>query len=67
MAKYGKYEKRRIYRFKVNWTVSDLNLIQLQSNYRMRADEYFGTPRPLFNPYDLDAALRCMYIHQDIH
>ena len=28
LQKYNKYEKRRIYRFKVSWTVSDLNLYQ---------------------------------------
>jgi len=32
----------------------------------MNDPEYFGTSKPVFLPYDLDVALKCMYIHQDI-
>ena len=53
-------------RYKVRWTVSDLNRYQDQINYRMNDSEYFGTPKPLFAPLDLDKALKNMYIHMDI-
>lgn len=53
-------------RFKVRWTTSDLNRYQEQKNYRMNDPEYFGTSKPVFEPFDLDLALKCMYIHQDI-
>ena len=32
----------------------------------MNHPEYFGIARPVFLPYDLDQALECMHIHQDI-
>lgn len=66
VLKHTKYEKRKSQRFKVRWTVSDLNLYQDQSNYRMNDPEYFGTAKPKFFPFDLDKALECMYVHQDI-
>ena len=63
VLKHTKYDKRKTQRFKVRWTVSDLNLYQDQSNYRMNDPEYFGTAKPQFFPFDLDKALECMYIH----
>jgi hypothetical protein len=44
-------------RFKVVWTVSDLNRYQDQINYRMMDPEYFGTSKPEFHPFDLDNAI----------
>jgi|688.fasta_scaffold266445_2 hypothetical protein len=32
----------------------------------MNDPEYFGTVKPIFMPFDLDMALKCMYTHQDI-
>lgn len=32
----------------------------------MNDPEYFGSPKPLFAPFDLDKALVNMYIHMDI-
>jgi hypothetical protein len=32
----------------------------------MNDSEYFGTTKPRFDPFDLDKALECMKIHQDI-
>jgi len=53
-------------RFKVQWTISDLNRYQDQENYRMNDPEYFGTAKPLFNPFDLDKAMTCLKTHQEI-
>lgn len=53
-------------RYKVRWTVSDLNRYQDQQNYRMNEPEFFGTSKPKFLPFDLDNALENMYIHMDI-
>ncbi len=64
--KLAKYQKRKSQRFKVRWTISDLNMLQEQSNYRMNDPEYFGTSKPLFLPFDLDMAITCMHVHQDI-
>jgi hypothetical protein len=66
LQKYTKFEKRRVMRFKVVWTVSDLNRYQDQINYRMSDPEYFGTSKPEFHPFDLDNAIKCMAIHQEI-
>jgi len=63
VLKHSKYEKRKSIRFKVKWTISDLNRYQEQVNYRMNDPEYFGTPKPRFGPFDLDMALKCMHIH----
>jgi len=40
--------------------------MQGQINYRMNDPEYFGTSRPFFDIFDLDAALACMHKHHDI-
>jgi hypothetical protein len=32
----------------------------------MNEPEYFGTPKPVFAPLDLDKAIENMYIHMDI-
>ena len=66
MEKQQNYGKKKSYRFKVRWTVSDLNRFQDQANYRMNDNEYFGNTKPQFVPFDLDMALECMYVHQDI-
>jgi len=66
LDKYENYKKRKSYRYKVKWTTSDFNRYQDQTNYRMNHTEYFGNTKPRFAPFDLDEALRCMYIHQDI-
>lgn len=29
-------------------------------------DEYFGTAKPVFEPFDLDKAMKCMETHQQI-
>jgi hypothetical protein len=64
--KMAAYSKRKSLRYKVRWTVSDLNKHQDQVNYRMIDPEYFGTTKPRFAPLDLDNALECMYTHMDI-
>jgi len=66
LDKHRNYQKAKSFRYKVRWTVSDLNRYQDQKNYRMNDQEYFGQPKPKFVPFDLDAALNCMYVHQDI-
>jgi hypothetical protein len=66
MEKYNTYQKRKSMRYKVRWTVSDLNRYQDQVNYRMNDPEYFGTTKPRFAPLDLDKALENMYTHMDI-
>ena len=57
LYKHSRYEKRKSMRFKVRWTISDLNRYQEQKNYRMYDPEYFGTGKPLFLNFDLDMAL----------
>lgn len=32
----------------------------------MNDPEYFGTARPYFDTFDLDAAMKCMHMHHDI-
>jgi len=64
--KVAAYTKRKSLRYKVRWTISDLNKHQDQANYRMNDPEYFGTTKPRFGPLDLDKALECMYTHMDI-
>lgn len=66
LEKHHSYKKRKSYRYKVKWTVSDLNRFQDQSYYRMNDNDFFGTTKPHFIPFDLDNALECMYVHQDI-
>lgn len=66
LDKHNKYQQRKSYRFKVKWTTSDFNRFQDQINYRMNITEYFDQTKPRFLPFDLDKALECMYIHQDI-
>ena len=62
-----KFSETNSMRYKVNWTISDLNRLQEQRDYRMNDEEYFGLVRPTFEPYDLDAAMDCMDIHHDIN
>jgi len=64
--KVAAYAKRKSLRYKVRWSISDLNKHQDQANYRMNDPEYFGTSKPKFAPLDLDKALECMYTHMDI-
>jgi len=64
--KVAAYAKRKSLRYKVRWTISDLNKHQDQANYKMNDPEYFGTPKPKFAPLDLDKALECMYTHMDV-
>lgn len=66
LDKHQNYQKRKSFRYKVKWTMSDLNRYQDQSNYRMNDGEYFANTKPEFVPFDLDKALDCMYVHQDI-
>jgi len=63
LGKQQTYKKRQSFRYKVRWSISDLNRYQDQANYRMNNPEYFGTTKPKFLPYDLDTALQCMYVH----
>ena len=64
--KVAAYAKRKSLRYKVRWSISDLNRHQDQANYKMNDPEYFGTSKPRFAPLDLDKALECMYTHMDI-
>ena len=66
LQKHVKFQSRKVNRFKVKWTVSDLNRYQDQENYRMIDQEYFGTAKPTFMPFDLDTAMKCMETHQQI-
>ena len=66
LDKFQKYKQRKSFRFKVRWTTSDFNRFQDQKNYRMNDPEYFGLTKPEFSPFDLDNALACMHVHQDI-
>jgi hypothetical protein len=66
LEKLNLYAKRKSLRYKVRWTVSDLNKYQDQVNYRMNDPEYFGNPKPRFSPLNLESALDHMYTHMDI-
>ena len=48
---------------KTEWTISDLNRYQDQANYRMNDPEYFGTAKPKFEKFDLDAALEFVPVY----
>ena len=64
--KVEKFKKRKSTRYKVRWTMSDLNRYQEQKNYRMNDPEYFANPKPQFEPYNLDKALESLSLNQDI-
>lgn len=66
MQKNAKYQARNSFRYKVKWTISDLNRFQDQRKYRMNDHEYFGLTKPEFEPFDMDFAIKCMKTHQDI-
>ena len=63
LDKQNKYKSRKNFRFKVRWTISDLNRYQEQESYRMNSPEYFGIAKPRFMPYDLDVALDLIPVH----
>ena len=65
--KHINFSKRKSTRFKVRWTVSDLNRYQEQKNYRMNDPEYFANSKPVFEPFDLDKAMIALDVHQDIN
>ena len=46
LEKRRKYDRQKSFRYKVKWTVSDLNRYQDQRNYRMNDGEYFGQTKP---------------------
>mmetsp|Transcript_17549 Transcript_17549/g.29611 ORF Transcript_17549/g.29611 Transcript_17549/m.29611 type:complete len:264 (+) Transcript_17549:241-1032(+) len=66
LDKHTSYKQRASIRYKVRWTLDDFNRFQDQTNYRMNDMDYFGSIKPYFLPFDLDKALECMYVHQDI-
>jgi hypothetical protein len=57
LSKHNEYKRRAVHRYKVKWTISDLNRHQEQKFYRMIDHEYFANSRPVFEPYDLTRAL----------
>jgi len=63
LDKQNKYKSRKNFRFKVRWTISDLNRYQEQESYRMNSPEYFGIAKPRFMPFDLDVALDLIPVH----
>ena len=67
MLKNRKFGDTRSMRYKVNWTISDLNRYQEQKDYRMNDEEYFGLAKPTFEPFDLDVAIKNIDIHHDIN
>ena len=64
--KLNKYERNKTKRYKVNWTLSDINRYQEQENYRMTDPEFLSKPRPIYAKFDLDESLKQLYTYMDI-
>ena len=65
--KHINFSKRKSTRYKVRWTISDLNRYQEQKNYRMNDPEYFANIKPIFEEFDLDKAMKALDTHHDIN
>jgi hypothetical protein len=66
MNKVTKYQKNKTSRYKVRWTLSDINRFQEHSNYRMTDPEYLSKARPEFLHFSLDDSLNHLYTNLDI-
>ena len=64
--KLNKYERNKSKRYKVNWTLSDINRYQEQENYRMTDPEFLSKPRPIFSKFDMEESLKQLYTYMDI-
>ncbi len=49
LEKMTKHKKNRSDRYKVRWTLSDINRFQEHENYRMTDPEYLAKPKPQFS------------------
>jgi hypothetical protein len=66
MSKLAKYQKSKSERYKVRWTLSDINRFQEQDNYRMTDPDFLAKPRPIFSHFSMDDSLKHLYTYLDI-
>jgi len=66
LEKVQNYSKVKSIRYKVRWTLSDINRFQEQENYRMTDEEYLAKPRPIFSRFSMDDSLKHLYTYMDI-
>lgn len=66
MEKVSKYNKVKSLRYKVRWTLSDINRFQEHENYRMTDPDYLAKPRPIFSKFSMDESLKHLYTYMDI-
>lgn len=64
--KLQKYGKAKSNRYKVRWTLSDINRFQDQENYRMTDPEYLAKPRPIYSHFSMDESQKHAYTCMDI-
>jgi hypothetical protein len=64
--KMSKAKKNKSQRYKVRWTLSDINRFQEHRNYRMTDPEYLAKPRPIFYHLSLDESLKHLHTFLDI-
>ena len=64
--KINKYKKNRSERYKVRWTLSDINRFQEHDNYRMTDPEFLAKPRPEFSYFSLDNSVKHLNTYLDI-
>ena len=64
--KFLKYKQRKHDKYKVNWTLNDVNRYQEQINYRMNDMSYNAKPRAISKPFDMDNALVSLNTYMDI-
>ncbi|CAI2359543.1 unnamed protein product [Moneuplotes crassus] len=64
--KLSKYKKNKSERYKVRWTLSDINRFQEHDNYRMTDPEYLAKPKPIFSYFTMDDSLKHLYTYLDI-
>lgn len=66
LNKAERYKKVKSLRYKVRWTLSDINRFQEHENYRMTDPDYLAKPRPIFSYFNLDDSLKHLYTYLDI-
>lgn len=66
LEKMSKYKKNKSERYKVRWTLSDINRFQEHENYRMTDPEYLAKAKPEFSYFSMDDSLKHLYTYLDI-
>ena len=66
LEKLNKYKKAKTERYKVRWTISDINRFQEHENYRMTDPEFLAKARPEFSYFSMDESIKHLYTYLDI-